>query len=220
MTEKLTTTAAKKARKAAKAGGKAAPKAAPKAVPGTPPKIVEAKSTVNGSHLVVSADNGEKFTIRSGLVGDKAFAAMAAVGKDYRKAEAKAKELTEAAKAPGHLAKGVDSRNSPHSAKSVADRKAKERPLTKAAQNDHRAIKEAKARKAKAERAAKAAPKADDDRKITVVDKKFAYGKEGTSRRASWDACTKSKTVAEYAAKGGALKYLPRWTAAGAIKLG
>lgn len=115
----------------------------------------------------------------------------------------------------GHLAKGLDAQNSPHSVKAIADAKRKAAPAAKAAPK----ATESKAAK-QAARAAKAAPKADDNRKIVIVDKKFTYGKEGTSRRASWDACTKSKTVAEYAKAGGALKYLPRWVAAGAIKLG
>lgn len=125
------------------------------------------------------------------------------------------REKAAKAKPVGHLAKGLDAQNSPHSVKAIADAKRKAAPAAKAAP---KAAEKKAARTA--ERAAKAAPKADDNRKIVIVDKKFSYGKEGTSRRASWDACVKAKTVAEYAAKGGALKYLPRWVAAGAIKLG
>lgn len=77
----------------------------------------------------------------------------------------------------------------------------------------------------KAEAKPKAAPKAKEakaeaDRKITILDKKYVYGGEGSLRRASWDACKASKTTAEYKAKGGAAKYLSRFEAAGAIKLG
>lgn len=125
------------------------------------------------------------------------------------------REKAAKAKPVGHLAKGLDAQNSPHSVKAIADAKRKTAPAAKAAPKaaENKAAKQAA-------RAAKAAPKADDARKIVIVDKKFAYGKEGTSRRASWDVCLKSKTVADYAKAGGALKYLPRWVAAGAIKLG
>jgi hypothetical protein len=134
----------------------------------------------------------------------------------YRKelqAERAALGQTHIPASKAQLARGIGGRDAPHSAKAVADGKAQEKEAAKAKP----AVAKKEARKA--ERAAKAAPKADDNRKITVVDKKFTYGREGTARRASWDACTKSKTVADYAAAGGALKYLPRWTAAGAIKL-
>ena len=73
--------------------------------------------------------------------------------------------------------------------------------------------------KAKA-KTTKAAPKADDTRKITVLDKDFQFGREGTARNKAWLACIKAKTVSDYAKAGGALKYLPRWVAAGAITLG
>lgn len=122
----------------------------------------------------------------------------------------------------GKLASGLDGRNAPQSAASVAKHRGSAKATNKADAVTQKAPAPAKAAKEarKAKRAETAAPKADDTRKIAVVDKKFTYGKEGTSRRASWDACTKAKTVADYAAAGGAVKYLPRWVAAGAIKLG
>ncbi len=146
------------------------------------------------------------------------------------------KELREEAKASGApriaaveatkrekagLAKGLDGRNAPHSAKCVADDRAKSRANNKADKAAEKAKAKAEKKAARvAERKAKAAPKADDTRKITIVDKKFTFGREGTARNMSWIACTKSKTVSAYAKAGGALKYLPRWEAAGAIKLG
>lgn len=115
------------------------------------------------------------------------------------------------------LARGVTGQNSPHSAKSIADARARASASNKA---DKAGAKHSAAVAAKAARASKAAPKADDARKITIVDKAFVFGREGSARNAAWLTCTKSKTVAAYAAAGGALKYLPRWVAAGAIKLG
>ena len=109
------------------------------------------------------------------------------------------------------LAKGLDVHCAPHSAKAIQD----DRLARQAA---------APAKVAKAVRMAKrattASPKADDQRTIKLLDKAYTFGREGSSRNASWIACTKSKTVADYAAKGGALKYLPRWIAANAIQLG
>lgn len=124
-------------------------------------------------------------------------------------------ERRESEKQPARLAKGLDVQNAPHSTKAAHDRNAKQKAAepakAKPAPEKQAARVEAKA--------AKAAPKADDSRKIIVLDKKFVYGGDGTARRAAWDACKAGKTVAEYAAAGGALKYLPRWVAAGAIKL-
>lgn len=123
---------------------------------------------------------------------------------------------TKATRGAGHLATGVDARNSPHSAKAVADNRAAAKtgkaPTAKAAKADKKAA-------AKVARAAKAAPKADDQRKITIVDKKFTFGGDGTARRESWDACKAAKSVADYLKAGGKAKYLPRWVSAGAIKL-
>ncbi len=52
-----------------------------------------------------------------------------------------------------------------------------------------------------------------------TADKKFAFGGEGSKRRASWDALRslKRKTVAAYKAAGGQAKYLSRWEKAGYI---
>jgi hypothetical protein len=116
----------------------------------------------------------------------------------------------------GKLANGLNGRNAPHSSKAVQDngraakKPAEPKPAPKAQKTAER----------KAARAERAAPKADDNRKITIVDKKFTYGAEGTARRNCWDVCKASKTVAEYVQKGGKAKYLPRWVQAGAIKLG
>jgi hypothetical protein len=125
----------------------------------------------------------------------------------------------EKAKAPkpvGHLAAGLDGRNSPHSAKAVQDNRAAAKKGAPAA-----APKPADKKAARvAAKAATAAPKADDKRAITIVKKDFAFGREGTARRQSWDVCLKAKTAAAYIAAGGAAKYLPRWVSAGAIKLG
>ena len=80
----------------------------------------------------------------------------------------------------------------------------------------------------KAPKAAKAtpkpkAPKAEaKTRTIKVLNPKFEFGREGSVRRASWDALTKlkgSKTVEAYKANGGKAKYLPRWQKAGAIQI-
>lgn len=129
------------------------------------------------------------------------------------------REKAAKAKPVGHLAKGLDAQNSPHSVKAIADARRKA-PLERLKHHVTGAIARGEKKAVRAvERAAKAAPKADDTRRIKVLDRKFTYGKEGTARRASWDACMKAQTVADYAKAGGALKYLPRWVAAGAIKL-
>jgi hypothetical protein len=125
-----------------------------------------------------------------------------------------------AAKHPAVLAKGVEGKFTEHSRKAHQDAKAKKSAPAKAAKASKADAKAAR----KAERAAKAAPKADDSRKLTVVDKKFTFGAEGTARRASWDAAVKTAkakgTAADYIKAGGKAKYLPRWVSAGAIKLG
>lgn len=133
------------------------------------------------------------------------------------------KELWEAEKkaSPGKLAQGLDGRNAPHSSKAVGDRAAAAKGSNKTDKAlVRKAAEQAKKAERKAAKAEKAAPKADDNRKITVLDKKFSYGRPESNRNTAWLACKSSKTVAEYAAKGGALKYLPRWVSAGAIKLG
>lgn len=144
--------------------------------------------------------------------------------------------LMQAKKEADGLAQGVNGQNSPHSAKSVKDARNKTKAAEKAAEEkstvkgkakaatsnkaDAKAERSERAVTKKAEREAKATPKADDTREITLVDKDFNFGREGTSRNLSWLACKKSETVADYIAAGGAGKYLPRWVSAGAIKLG
>lgn len=122
------------------------------------------------------------------------------------------------------LANGLTGRNAPNCGAALQDAKAK---LAKGkATPQVPALKGMaplgiKPKAAKADKPAKA-PKvtADDTRKLVIVDKKFTFGGEGTSRRAAWNATTKAKTVADYIAAGGARKYLARWEKAGAIKLG
>ena len=115
------------------------------------------------------------------------------------------------------LARGLDGRNAPHSKAALRAERAAAKGTNKA---DKRAEREKAKAERKAARAARAAPKADDTRRITILDKNFTFGREGTARNLSWLACKKAKTVADYAKAGGKLKYLPRWAAAGAIKLG
>lgn len=55
--------------------------------------------------------------------------------------------------------------------------------------------------------------------KITVLSRECPHA-EGTHRAESWAALLASKDSAEYAAKGGAHKYLARWAAKGLITLG
>lgn len=200
-----TTTAAKKARKTA---------AAAKAVPAANLRHVKEVTGANRGHDTIAIlHDGSTHTVtdyaRQGVT--------VKVGEDFdaRKAAYLKKVAADAAKpkGPGHLAKGLDARTAPHSAKAVADNAAAARKgVAKPGKAEKKAAR-------KTERAAKAAPKSDDNRRITIVDKKFTFGGDGTARRASWDAAKASKTVAEYAKAGGKLKYLPRWVSAGAIKL-
>lgn len=55
--------------------------------------------------------------------------------------------------------------------------------------------------------------------KITILSRECPHA-EGTHRAESWSALLDSKDSAEYAAKGGAHKYLTRWAAKGLITLG
>lgn len=179
-------------------------------------KITASKSSQDGNYLVVSCGE-ENFVIKKGLVTPD-LADAAQVGKTFLIAK-KLAESIKAAQPAGHLARGVDGHNSPHSTKAHADKRAAERKGAKAAEpkpSPTAAKKEAR----KAERAEKAAPKAGDKRTITVVDKGFTFGREGSARRDNWDKAVKAKTVDAYLSAGGAAKYLPRWVAAGAIKLG
>lgn len=177
--------------------------------------IVRVEPTPNGNCVAVCKEGEQTIVPKHRFHGDVALAG--AVGKSYRDFVALWKAAQKAS--GGKLASGLDGRSAPHSAKAVADRRGKAAAAPAKASNK---TDKAQARKAAAveKKAARATPKADDNRKITVVDKAFGYGKPGSARNASWLACAKAKSVAEYAAKGGALKYLPRWVAAGAIKLG
>lgn len=209
----VTATAAKKARKA-----KAAAKADP-AVNGTlVAKFAPAKGAASA---VAILRDGSTHALPSGVAIGTA-QEKELIGQEWSVVKtrllAAAREAAAAAgKQPAQLARGVDSRNAPQSAKAVADQKRSAKPAAAAAKAEKKAAR-------KAERAAKAAPKADDARKITIVDRKFTFGGDGTARRQCWDACVataKAKgTVADYIARGGKAKYLPRWAASGAIKLG
>ena len=55
--------------------------------------------------------------------------------------------------------------------------------------------------------------------KITILSRECPHA-EGSRRAESWKALLGSKDSAEYAAKGGAHKYLARWAAKGLITLG
>lgn len=76
----------------------------------------------------------------------------------------------------------------------------------------------AKAPKTPKEPKAAKEPKAPDTRKITVQTKECPY-REGSKRAASWAALKGAKTVADYVAAGGAIKYISRWEGEGHIKL-
>jgi len=128
---------------------------------------------------------------------------------------AKAKKHPTQAATPG-LARGLKSTDAPHSQKAVKDAKSAASPAKATTKTDKAQATKAAKVTARAERAA---PKAGDTRKITIVDKKFTFGREGSARHDSWTACTTSKTVTEYLAKGGKAKYLPRWVAAKVITL-
>lgn len=107
-------------------------------------------------------------------------------------------------------------------------------PLTEKEVSAMAAAKEAKdapkkaapAKTAAGKGGAAAKPKADkapaetkaDARKITVLKKDNPY-REGSARAASFDALKGAKTVDEYKAAGGAVKYISRWEAEGIIKL-
>jgi len=173
--------------------------------------ISSCKGTSNGGSYIAVAAPGQTAILvpTNRFVGD--LQKLGAVGKSF-KAFADAWKVAKANPPAAKLANGLDGRSAPHSSKAVADSKAKEAPKAKPAA----AKKEAK----KAERVAKAAPKADDTRAITILKKDFAFGRDGTARRDSWNKALKAKTAAAYIAAGGAAKYLPRWVAAGAIKLG
>lgn len=170
-----------------------------------------------GYHMIGSSTNNAITVPSHKMVG--ALAEGAKLGASFKAFKAAWEEVKRTS--TGKLAAGLDGRNAPHSAKSAADHNAAARGTNKADKvQSRKATETAKKAERKAAAQAKAAPKADDNRKITVLDKKFSYGRPESNRNVAWLACKGSKTVAEYAAKGGALKYLPRWVSAGAIKLG
>lgn len=111
------------------------------------------------------------------------------------------------------LARGLDARNSPHSAAAMRAK----RQAAKASVVTERKVREATA---KAERKAKREAVSTDSTRITIVNKAFVFGREGSTRNACWQTCLRSKTVGDYLGNGGAKKYLARWEAAGAIRLG
>lgn len=170
------------------------------------------------SYVLVKSESDQTLVPKHRFAGE--VQTLAVVGGSYRAFKEAWKTAQKTA--GGKLANGLDGRNAPHSSKAVADRAHGKAPASNKADKRAAVAKAQTEKKAarKAERAAKAAPKADDTRKITLVDKKYSYGKPGSARNASWLACTKAKTVADYAKAGGALKYLSRWVSAGAIKLG
>lgn len=121
-------------------------------------------------------------------------------------------------KQPTQLARGINTRQAPHSAAALAAGRAKAKPpkVEKKAPTPKTQNQAAKTSKP-------AAPIATDDaRSITVTNKEYTYGRPGSARAAAWAVCAAptTKTVADYAQAGGKVKYLPRWVAAGAIKLG
>lgn len=190
----------------------AAPKSAAKVTKSD--VITVSKNAANGAaYLAVDAPGNPTLLIpHNRLSAD--LRKLANVGGSY-KALVAAWKVVQANPPVAKLANGVDSRSAPHASKAVADAKAKSTPAKAAP----KAKADGKKAERKAERAAKAAPKGDDKRAITIVKKDFAFGREGTARRSSWDKAMKAKTVAAYIAAGGAAKYLPRWVSAGAIKL-
>lgn len=196
------------------APAKAAPAKATKA-PAAPAKsdvIDQSKGSSDGNYIAVGAPGHTAILVqRQRFVGE--LAKLGAVGKSF-KAFSDAWKVAKANPPAAKLANGLDGRSAPHSAKAAGDSNRKN-PAPKGP-------KPAEAKKAarKEVAAAKATPKADDTRAITVVKKDFAFGRDGTARRDNWNRCLKAKTVAAYIAAGGAAKYLTRWVAAGAIKLG
>lgn len=126
--------------------------------------------------------------------------------------DAKTAPRTEAAS----LATGLDSRNAPHSSKSVGDaRRATGTPAKKA-----EAAKPA-AKKA-AEPKGDKAPAAADTRKLVMVAKAENPHREDSNRAKAFEAARKAKTVADYSAAGSFAKpkYIAVWEKAGLIKVG
>jgi hypothetical protein len=126
--------------------------------------------------------------------------------------EQEAREMEYATK----LARGVNAQNSPQCA--ASQRSQRER-IAKAKQATKSVVKERVEAKAKAAKAKREAV-SNDATRITIVNKAYVFGRDGSARQACWQACLRSKTVGEYLSAGGAKKYLPRWEQAGAIRLG
>ena len=126
---------------------------------------------------------------------------------------AQEKQMQEEAKIT-RMARGLSLRDAPHSAAAARAKREAARAATPAAQRKERIAKQ------KAERAERKKVLDLGTAAITILKKDFAFGKEGSGRNRAWQACLKSKTVGEYLKNGGAKKYLTRWEAAGAIKLG
>lgn len=185
-------------------------------VPAKSDVITECKNNTSGApHIMVSAPGHPTLGIPQNRMNAE-LNKLAKVGGSYAAVKA-AYEKAKANPPVAKLANGLDGRSAPHSAKAVGDAAGKGNPAKGPAKSEPKPADKKAARKEA--KAATAAPKADDKRSITIVKKDFAFGREGTARRASWDICLKAKTAADYIAKGGAAKYLPRWVAAGAIKL-
>ena len=178
--------------------------------------ISHVKSSSDGNYIAVGQHGGDSFVLPK-VLDSKEFSALARIGQPYAPAKKLADELI-AARPAARLANGIDARNSPQS---VAAHQAGKGKASKAAEKPAPASKaDPKKEARKTERAEKAAPKGDDKRAITILKKDFAFGRDGSARRASWDKVLKAKTVQAYIAAGGAPKYLPRWQSAGAIKMG
>lgn len=123
----------------------------------------------------------------------------------------------------GHMARGIGSRDAPHSAAALQDNRA---AATKAERGvgpvggGGKLAKPVTGKTAKVAAKKQAKVEGTDNRKVTLLKKDYAFGAPGTARRVCWDAMAKAKTVADYLAGGGKAKYLGRWQAAGVIKLG
>lgn len=160
-----TKTNSKKTAKSTPAGRKAKREAAVKAAPDT---ITICKHTADGSHVYVEAASGDRFA-RPRNGDGKEFRALSKIGMSYSKALA-FHNANPAPKPQARLAKGVDSHNSPHAAKAVADQR-KDAPAAKASP------KTAKAPKAEKNKQ----PSRGAERSYTVVK-----GTENKARPDSW----------------------------------
>lgn len=173
-------------------------------------KITSVKPSTDGFYICVTAEKAS-YTLRRSYESED-HRKLAVIGGNYDAAKRIADRDIETGKlaAPGKLAKGLDVHNAPHSTKAMADSRGRTAVPAKA-----KAAPKPKTPKVRPN----AAPKADDPRKIVHLRNDYVFGAEGTARRASWDACVKAKSVADYVSAGGKVKYLPRWVAAKVIKL-